>query len=124
MFFLQEIITHYHNVFAQVDGQPERSSCSRYELSLVQNLSASGLQLPIGNLSVLESYGLKQESCEDGWIYSTEYYRSTVVTEVRDEQQRPLKLHFTCFSIKKETPSSWKPPIINLLHQVAARIQT
>ncbi|XP_075887157.1 organic cation/carnitine transporter 2-like [Nelusetta ayraudi] len=78
----------------QVDGQPERSSCSRYELSLVQNLSASGLQLPIGNLSVLESYGLKQESCEDGWIYSTEYYRSTVVTEFNlvcdNEWKKPL----------------------------------
>lgn len=78
----QEIITHYHNVSAQASGQPGRSSCSRYELSLVQNLSVSGLQPPLGNLSVLESYDLRQESCEDGWIYSTEYFRSTVVTEV------------------------------------------
>lgn len=106
VFFLQGTITHYHNVSAQADGQPERSSCSRYELSLVQNLSASGLHPPAGNLSALESYGLEQESCVDGWIYSTEFYRSTVVTEVRREQRGPLKSQFTCFSIEKKK----KPP--------------
>lgn len=63
----------------QVAGQPERSSCSRYELGLVQNLSAFGtrpsLEL-VHNLSALEG-------CKDGWTYSTEYYQSTVVSEVR-----------------------------------------
>lgn len=75
--------------FLQVGGQPERSSCSRYELSQVQNLSMSGITPPLGlshNQSAPVSdaviSGLKQESCKDGWDYSTEYYLSTVVTEV------------------------------------------
>ncbi|XP_041663310.1 solute carrier family 22 member 5-like isoform X3 [Cheilinus undulatus] len=69
-------------------GQLELSSCSRYDLELVQNLSAGGYTPSLGhNLSVLGSgpeillSGLKQESCKDGWTYSTEYYESTVVTE-------------------------------------------
>ncbi|XP_034549171.1 solute carrier family 22 member 4-like [Notolabrus celidotus] len=69
-------------------GQLERSSCSRYELDQVQNLSALGTTPNLGpayNMSgsgpeVLVS-GLKQESCKDGWTYSSEYYESTVVTE-------------------------------------------
>lgn len=78
-----------NSVFIQVGEQPERSSCSRYELSQVQNLSESGIAPPLGlsrNLSAPVSdavmSGLKQESCKDGWDYSTEYYLSTVVTEV------------------------------------------
>lgn len=76
----------------QVAGQPERSSCSRYELGLVQNLSALGIRPNlelVHNLSVLESSreillsSLKQEGCKDGWTYSTEYYQSTAVSEVR-----------------------------------------
>uniref|UniRef100_A0A3P8R8V0 Major facilitator superfamily (MFS) profile domain-containing protein n=1 Tax=Astatotilapia calliptera TaxID=8154 RepID=A0A3P8R8V0_ASTCA len=55
----------------------ERSSCSRYELDLVQNLSELGIR---PNLGVMLS-SLKQEECKDGWIYSTEHYESTVVTE-------------------------------------------
>uniref|UniRef100_A0A3P9D3S0 Solute carrier family 22 member 4 n=1 Tax=Maylandia zebra TaxID=106582 RepID=A0A3P9D3S0_9CICH len=62
----------------QVAGQLERSSCSRYELDLVQNLSELGIR---PNLGVMLS-SLKQEECKDGWIYSTEHYESTVVTEV------------------------------------------
>ncbi|CAG5865859.1 unnamed protein product [Menidia menidia] len=82
----------------QVAGQPERSSCSRYELNQVKNLSALGVkptdwsQNQSGSEVLLSS--LKQEGCEDGWIYSTEYYQSTVVTEfdlVCSEQwKRPL----------------------------------
>uniref|UniRef100_A0A3Q3G1G4 Solute carrier family 22 member 5-like n=1 Tax=Labrus bergylta TaxID=56723 RepID=A0A3Q3G1G4_9LABR len=84
-------------------GQPERSSCSRYELDVVQNLSAWGFTPSLGpahNLSVLGSgpgvllSGLKQESCKDGWTYSTEYYESTVVTEFNlvcgDQWKQPL----------------------------------
>uniref|UniRef100_A0A3P8R7A0 Major facilitator superfamily (MFS) profile domain-containing protein n=1 Tax=Astatotilapia calliptera TaxID=8154 RepID=A0A3P8R7A0_ASTCA len=52
-------------------------SCSRYELDLVQNLSELGIR---PNLGVMLS-SLKQEECKDGWIYSTEHYESTVVTE-------------------------------------------
>lgn len=60
----------------QVGGLIERSSCSRYELDLVQNLSA------LGSSEEFVLSGLKQEECKDGWTYSTEYYQSTLVTEV------------------------------------------
>ncbi|XP_031136494.1 solute carrier family 22 member 4-like isoform X1 [Sander lucioperca] len=83
----------------QVAGQLERSSCSRYEMDLVQNLSALGtrpnLDL-IHNLSGPEFLlsSLKQEGCKDGWTYSTEHYESTVVTEFnlvcRDQWKQPL----------------------------------
>lgn len=72
-------------------GQQEMSSCSRYELGLVQNLSALGaspnLELVHNHSAVVLSpgdvfSGLKQEACKDGWTYSTEYYQSTVVSEV------------------------------------------
>lgn len=75
----------------QVAGQQEMSSCSRYELGLVQNLSALGaspnLELVHNHSAVVLSpgddfSGLKQEACKDGWTYSTEYYQSTVVSEV------------------------------------------
>lgn len=75
----------------QVAGQQEMSSCSRYELGLVglgQNLSAFGtspnLELVHNHsAAVLDIFsGLKQEACKDGWTYSTEYYQSTVVSEV------------------------------------------
>ncbi|XP_051259110.1 solute carrier family 22 member 4-like isoform X1 [Dicentrarchus labrax] len=87
----------------QVAGRPETSSCSRYELALVQNLSALGtrpsLELVL-NLSALGSSpetllsSLKQEGCRDGWTYSTEYYESTVVSEFNlvcsDQWKQPL----------------------------------
>ncbi|XP_029314227.1 solute carrier family 22 member 5-like isoform X2 [Cottoperca gobio] len=62
-------------------GQPETSSCSRYKLDLVHNLSSP------------EDL-LKQEGCRDGWTYSTEYYESTVVSEFNlvcsDQWKQPL----------------------------------
>ncbi|XP_040912517.1 solute carrier family 22 member 5-like [Toxotes jaculatrix] len=87
----------------QVDGKPERSSCSRYELDHLQNLSAMGASLSLGqnqNLSILGESpevllsSLKQEGCKDGWTYSTEDYQSTVVTEFNlvcnDQWKQPL----------------------------------
>ncbi|XP_047457091.1 solute carrier family 22 member 5-like [Mugil cephalus] len=84
----------------QVAGQPERSSCSRYDLDSVQNLSALGvtprlnqIQGPGSGPEVLLS-NLKQEGCKDGWTYSDEYYHSTVVTEFSlvcsEEWKQPL----------------------------------
>ncbi|XP_037095900.1 solute carrier family 22 member 5-like isoform X2 [Syngnathus acus] len=66
-----------------VSGRLERSSCSRFQLSRIQNLSASGLR------SHAPLSSLPQEGCKDGWTFSTEHYQSTVVTEfalVCDEQ--------------------------------------
>ncbi|CAJ1079814.1 solute carrier family 22 member 4-like [Xyrichtys novacula] len=84
-------------------GQLGQSSCSRYDLEQVQNLSALGHTPSLGpahNLSELGSgpevllSTLKQESCTDGWEYSTEYYDSTVVTEFNlvcnDQWKQPL----------------------------------
>ncbi|XP_044073842.1 solute carrier family 22 member 4-like isoform X2 [Siniperca chuatsi] len=84
----------------QVAGRPERSSCSRYELDLVQNLSALGTRPSLDLVNNLGSSpevllsSLKQESCKDGWTYSTEYYQSTVVSEFSlvcgDQWKQPL----------------------------------
>ncbi|TKS67736.1 Solute carrier family 22 member 5 High-affinity sodium-dependent carnitine cotransporter [Collichthys lucidus] len=84
-------------------GKQERSSCSRYELDLVKNLSALGIGPglePVHNLSVLASgpesvfSNLNQEGCKDGWTYSTEHYQCTVVTEFNlvcsDQWKQPL----------------------------------
>lgn len=81
-------INHFWFPGQQVAEQPERSSCSRYMLDQVQNLSTLGSLELVHNLSTLGSSpeillsSLKQEGCKDGWNYSTEYYHSTVVTEV------------------------------------------
>ncbi|XP_035030964.2 solute carrier family 22 member 5 [Hippoglossus stenolepis] len=73
-------------------GQSERSSCCRYELDLVQNLSAAGLSPDV----LLNSS--REEDCKDRWTYSTEHYQSTVVTEFdlvcRDQWKQPLSSLF------------------------------
>uniref|UniRef100_A0A665WFC3 Major facilitator superfamily (MFS) profile domain-containing protein n=1 Tax=Echeneis naucrates TaxID=173247 RepID=A0A665WFC3_ECHNA len=83
----------------QVSGQLERSSCSRYQLDLVQNLSEMGMRPSLhqnlsGSGSEVLLSSLQQESCKDGWTYSTEFYRSTVVTEFdlvcSDQWKQPL----------------------------------
>lgn len=68
-----------------VDGKEERSSCSRYRLDVVRNLSALGYS-PGGDVNLTE---LEQEVCVDGWSYSTDVFKSTIVTDydlVCDEQ--------------------------------------
>uniref|UniRef100_A0A3Q3F0H9 Solute carrier family 22 member 4-like n=1 Tax=Kryptolebias marmoratus TaxID=37003 RepID=A0A3Q3F0H9_KRYMA len=60
---------------ASIPVQLGRSSCSRFELDQVKNLSAMGAR-PGPNWIQNQS-----EACEDGWTYSTEYFQSTVVTE-------------------------------------------
>ncbi|MEQ2295382.1 hypothetical protein AMECASPLE_013769 [Ameca splendens] len=72
----------------KVAGQLTRSSCSRYELDLVRNLSTMGASPNwMQNQSAQQGLrpevlsNLRQEDCKDGWTYSTEYFQSTVVTE-------------------------------------------
>ncbi|KAM8993919.1 solute carrier family 22 member 4 isoform 1-T1 [Guaruba guarouba] len=58
-------------------GQAVPSRCRRYRLAALTNLSALGLRP--GSDVELES--LEQEPCRDGWEYSRDVYRSTIVTE-------------------------------------------
>lgn len=60
-----------------VNGREMLSSCSRYRLDLVRNLSAQGL-VPGRDVNLTE---LQQESCLDGWSYSRDVYQSTLVTQ-------------------------------------------
>ncbi|KAM9328355.1 solute carrier family 22 member 4-like [Pholidichthys leucotaenia] len=81
--------------YEEVGGKLEKSSCSRYELSQAQNLSALGIRPTLGhtqNQTDLVSHhnltenqvllsSLRQEECKDGWTYDTAYFESTIVTE-------------------------------------------
>ncbi|XP_030359799.1 solute carrier family 22 member 4-like isoform X2 [Strigops habroptila] len=69
-------------------GQAVPSRCRRYRLAALVNLSALGLRP--GSDVELES--LEQEPCRDGWEYSRDVYRSTIVTEVWQEE-RPFFDH-------------------------------
>ncbi|XP_030292956.1 solute carrier family 22 member 5-like isoform X3 [Sparus aurata] len=60
-----------------VDGKQELSSCSRYRLDVVRNLSAQGL-VPGRDVNLTD---LEQEGCVDGWSYSKDIYQSTIVSE-------------------------------------------
>ncbi|KAM8835970.1 organic cation/carnitine transporter 2-like [Synchiropus picturatus] len=75
------------------EGTPKRSSCSRYRLDVVRNLSAQGLGPGDVNLTSLE-----QERCKDGFFYSTDIYTSTIVSE---------------FDLVCE--NKWKQPLTNTL---------
>ncbi|RVE64120.1 hypothetical protein OJAV_G00143120 [Oryzias javanicus] len=60
-----------------VNGKPELSSCSRYKLDVVRNLSARGL-IPHKDINLTD---IELEDCVDGWVYSKDTYQSTIVTE-------------------------------------------
>ncbi|XP_060911093.1 organic cation/carnitine transporter 2-like isoform X1 [Labrus mixtus] len=60
-----------------INGEQERSSCSRYRLGVVKNLSAQGF-IPGRDINLTE---MEQESCVDGWSYSKDIYQSTIVSE-------------------------------------------
>ncbi|XP_065590940.1 solute carrier family 22 member 4 [Cyrtonyx montezumae] len=58
-------------------GHAEPSRCHRYRLDVLANLSALGLR-PGSDVRLEE---LEQEPCLDGWEYSRDVYRSTIVSE-------------------------------------------
>ncbi|OXB76679.1 UNVERIFIED_CONTAM: hypothetical protein H355_008718 [Colinus virginianus] len=58
-------------------GHAEPSRCRRYRLDVLANLSALGLR-PGSDVRLEE---LEQEPCLDGWEYSRDVYRSTIVSE-------------------------------------------
>uniref|UniRef100_A0A671X9C1 Solute carrier family 22 member 5-like n=1 Tax=Sparus aurata TaxID=8175 RepID=A0A671X9C1_SPAAU len=60
-----------------VNGKQEQSSCSRYRLDVVRNLSAQGF-IPGRDVNLTE---LQQEGCVDGWSYSRDIYQSTIVSQ-------------------------------------------
>ncbi|KAL6098314.1 slc22a5 [Pungitius sinensis] len=73
-----------------VDGGRRPSRCSRLRLDVVRNLSAAGLRPGVGvNLS-----DLPREACVDGWSYSADVYRSTIVSQFdlvcRDQWKQPF----------------------------------
>ncbi|XP_010411414.2 solute carrier family 22 member 5-like [Corvus cornix cornix] len=58
-------------------GQEAPSRCRRYRLAALANFSALGLRPG----SDVELEAVEQEPCLDGWEYSRDVYRSTIVTE-------------------------------------------
>lgn len=60
-----------------MNGKQEVSRCSRYRMDVVRNLSNQGY-IPGSDINLTD---LEQEDCADGWSYSRNIYRSTVVTE-------------------------------------------
>nr|XP_019952639.1 PREDICTED: solute carrier family 22 member 4-like [Paralichthys olivaceus] len=73
-----------------LNGKEELSRCSRYRLDVVRNLSAQGF-VPGMDVNLTD---LVQEACLDGWSYSTDIYKSTVVSEFHlvcsEEWKQPL----------------------------------
>ncbi|KAF4098123.1 solute carrier family 22 member 4 [Onychostoma macrolepis] len=59
-----------------VNGKLQPSQCWRYRLETVRGLCAQGYSPPEVNLT-----DITLEKCVDGWSYSTDVYRSTIVSE-------------------------------------------
>ncbi|XP_077361572.1 solute carrier family 22 member 4-like [Festucalex cinctus] len=73
-----------------VNGKEVLSSCTRYRLDVVRNLSDQGYS-PDWDVNVTS---LEEETCKDGWIYSKDVYQSTIVTEFdlvcNDQWKKPF----------------------------------
>ncbi|KAM8899192.1 solute carrier family 22 member 4-like isoform 4-T4 [Spinachia spinachia] len=75
-----------------VNGEQQLSTCSRFQMDVVTNLSALGL-VPGRDVNLSH---LQREACVDGWSYSRDVYDATIVSEfdlVCDDQ---WKLTFIC----------------------------
>nr|XP_015204919.1 PREDICTED: solute carrier family 22 member 5-like isoform X1 [Lepisosteus oculatus] len=74
----------------EVNGQKQPSKCRRYRLDVIRNFSNLNY-IPGVDVNVSE---IEQESCLNGWEYSKEMYKSTVVTEYdlvcNNEWKEPL----------------------------------
>ncbi|XP_039557072.1 solute carrier family 22 member 4 isoform X1 [Passer montanus] len=109
-------------------GQEVPSRCRRYRLAALANFSALGLRPG----SDVELEALEQEPCLDGWEYSRDVYRSTIVTEERQARTCHQKS-----SVKKQLQNSteeqnlmwnlvceddWKAPLTTSLFFVGVLI--
>ncbi|XP_068061775.1 solute carrier family 22 member 4 isoform X2 [Anomalospiza imberbis] len=109
-------------------GQEVPSRCRRYRLAALANFSALGLRPG----SDVELEALEQEPCLDGWEYSRDVYRSTIVTEERQARTCHQKI-----SVKKQLQNSieeqnlmwnlvceddWKTPLTSSLFFVGVLI--
>uniref|UniRef100_A0A671WGP9 Major facilitator superfamily (MFS) profile domain-containing protein n=1 Tax=Sparus aurata TaxID=8175 RepID=A0A671WGP9_SPAAU len=104
-----------------VDGKQELSSCSRYRLDVVRNLSAQGL-VPGRDVNLTD---LEQEGCVDGWSYSKDIYQSTIVSEFdlvcSDQWKQPftttlllLGVVFGSFVSGQLSDRDWKSLLLGL----------
>uniref|UniRef100_A0AAY4CD91 Major facilitator superfamily (MFS) profile domain-containing protein n=1 Tax=Denticeps clupeoides TaxID=299321 RepID=A0AAY4CD91_9TELE len=60
-----------------VHGEPQKSRCSRYKISVIRNYSNEGFT-PGREVNLTD---IEEEPCMQGWMYSQAIYQSTLVSE-------------------------------------------